>query len=1039
MAKSVSIKQFSLKRLTTRRFASMQYDVMSPVEITGCEIGHVSNIHPGGFCNQTTAQLCRTNKTASFLNLETRDLNLKVVFPEMEENNGMANSSPVEAACSTASANPVSPENLNYQVNTNPVEVYPANPEHVDDINISSGDRLALPALKGLLQRQLEYYFSRENLCNDEYLQSQMDADNYVAISTVANFNLVRRLTDDLNLVVEVLRESAVVQVDEAGEKVRPNPRSGVLILREIPEDTPVQELEELFSGDNCPKFSKCEFAHNDSWYVLFESDEDTQKAYQYLREVAKTFRGKPVMARIKAKAITSAPFTTSYKNGYNNHQEPDNYNGQNVNQQQQQPPLQYAYNVANENYNNQQVCPPFYPPTMLQAWAPTTPPCVDLGTVLSVNGLTPQTAYRPIPGNSNRHNYTSTRERPVKAYTPQNYNFSRSEQNRYFNRGQSTSYLGRQQLHQQAASFPSIVNANNCATFDYLPYATRSRNLHNFGMDMNFFTAPNLYYSKIPSVYQAHTSQTRHNPVMMSRNQVGVGAINCQDQSYLAVGNSNTMPYSKDSGMNAASGGKQGADSQVKESWAPNQRQQRNKRWWKEGGSSGSSRNYSDNSNGTYNKSLSENEAKPESPKFDLETTSFPPLPGCLETGIIDDAVYESRLSDIVKGTVKPATRDTKTQTSESGLVCTTKDSSTITIEDAVVSSDGAFTPPDSPDIVTETGSTTEPMINVENCQESNEWDDFVESSSESTLCNTSINQINIVPEVPSTFNGNNTPVFQVVSTNSMVNGSVVTPENSTPTNPPEAEPIANVPSEIINEKQTAVVKLPKPKQMDSLPKNNRPPCDLPSPKNKTPDVSTIKNKFDSFKDRAPVAAKHRTSFSSNNSKNCDSSSSNKNEKVNDYLQAISKTVDHGVSKNSEMFHMKDKVAQGHGKNKVQDSNSNKTNKTVESESTLTVNGHADSESTVSSEDEKPYRKLTYSEVAMRAKDRVEKLAQEVKERERQEAMVRQHRQQETVAQSGTFREFPRGRLAEARPGPKEWRERRKPSRAIPLPAAGQ
>lgn len=33
-----------------------------------------------------------------------------------------------------------------------------------------------------------------------------MDADRFVAISTVAKFNQVRRLTDDYNLVVEVLR-----------------------------------------------------------------------------------------------------------------------------------------------------------------------------------------------------------------------------------------------------------------------------------------------------------------------------------------------------------------------------------------------------------------------------------------------------------------------------------------------------------------------------------------------------------------------------------------------------------------------------------------------------------------------------------------------------------------------------------------------------------------------------------------------------------------------------------------------------------------
>ncbi|GFX84251.1 la-related protein [Trichonephila clavipes] len=81
-----------------------------------------------------------------------------------------------------------------------------------------------------------------------------------------------------------------------------------------------------------------------------------------------------------------------------------------------------------------------------------------------------------------------------------------------------------------------------------------------------------------------------------------------------------------------------------------------------------------------------------------------------------------------------------------------------------------------------------------------------------------------------------------------------------------------------------------------------------------------------------------------------------------------------------------------------------------------------------------------------MRAKDKVERLAQEIKEKERQESMARQHRHQDTVAQSrqastrGPFRDFPRGgRVAESRPGAREWRERRKPSRAIPLPAAGQ
>ena len=43
-------------------------------------------------------------------------------------------------------------------------------------------------------------------MASDSYLHSQMDADQYVSIATIAKFNLVKQLTDDLDLVVEMLR-----------------------------------------------------------------------------------------------------------------------------------------------------------------------------------------------------------------------------------------------------------------------------------------------------------------------------------------------------------------------------------------------------------------------------------------------------------------------------------------------------------------------------------------------------------------------------------------------------------------------------------------------------------------------------------------------------------------------------------------------------------------------------------------------------------------------------------------------------------------
>lgn len=48
--------------------------------------------------------------------------------------------------------------------------------------------------------------FSRENLANDTYLMSQMDSDQYVPITTVANFNQVKKLTNNLELITSVLQ-----------------------------------------------------------------------------------------------------------------------------------------------------------------------------------------------------------------------------------------------------------------------------------------------------------------------------------------------------------------------------------------------------------------------------------------------------------------------------------------------------------------------------------------------------------------------------------------------------------------------------------------------------------------------------------------------------------------------------------------------------------------------------------------------------------------------------------------------------------------
>lgn len=273
----------------------------------------------------------------------------------------------------------------------------------------SESSTIPLEQLKQMLSSQLEYYFSRENLANDAYLISQMDNDQYVPIWTVANFNQVKKLTKDIKLITEVLRESPNVQVDEEGIKVRPNHKRCIVILREIPDNTPLEEVKNLFNGENCPRLISCEFAHNSSWYVTFESDEDAQRAYRFLREEVREFQGRPIMARIKAKPMNRLPLppVTNVKNGFRNTPPPPAvYDPTAFTPGQQRfvysngtpaPPGSVSFANQVHVYPYQQ----FYP-GVLQAWPPASTPYYDIGSVFSVNGLAPQGTFKQAPYRTN-------------------------------------------------------------------------------------------------------------------------------------------------------------------------------------------------------------------------------------------------------------------------------------------------------------------------------------------------------------------------------------------------------------------------------------------------------------------------------------------------------------------------------------------------------------------------------------------------------------------------------------------------------------
>ncbi|KAI4308279.1 hypothetical protein L6164_031369 [Bauhinia variegata] len=95
-------------------------------------------------------------------------------------------------------------------------------PRHFVPYTAHTGPQSMSPetlALRASIVKQIDYYFSDENLQNDHYLISLMDDQGWVPISMVADFKRVKKMSTDIPFILDALLGSNKLEVK--GDKIR--------------------------------------------------------------------------------------------------------------------------------------------------------------------------------------------------------------------------------------------------------------------------------------------------------------------------------------------------------------------------------------------------------------------------------------------------------------------------------------------------------------------------------------------------------------------------------------------------------------------------------------------------------------------------------------------------------------------------------------------------------------------------------------------------------------------------------------------------
>ncbi|XP_042941513.1 la-related protein 6A [Carya illinoinensis] len=168
--------------------------------------------------------------------------------------------------------------------------------------------------LKHKIIKQVEYYFSDENLSTDKYMLGfiKKNKEGFVPMAVIGSFRKMKKLTRDYSLIATALRESSFLVVSSNGKKVKRlhplpstevrDPKLFTVLVENLPEDHSVENIQRIFGEagsiknicirdphavEELTKVSKPEMLISSKLHVLveYETVEAAEKAVATLND----------------------------------------------------------------------------------------------------------------------------------------------------------------------------------------------------------------------------------------------------------------------------------------------------------------------------------------------------------------------------------------------------------------------------------------------------------------------------------------------------------------------------------------------------------------------------------------------------------------------------------------------------------------------------------------------------------------------------------------------------------------------------------